>query len=324
MRSRRTDQRQVEPLDIDTSVDIAPRHPNGFRLSNPVMTASGTFGYGTEFVDFFDIQRLGAIVCKGTTLRSREGNPQVRAAETPSGMLNTIGLQNVGVKALIEEKAPVWAGWRVPVVVNICGETLEEYVAIAEALDGAPGVAALELNISCPNVSEGGMEFGCNPANAARLTAAVKKAAPGLPLLVKITPNYVDPVEQSLAVEEAGADAICAINTIVGMAIDAEGRRPLLSTRTGGLSGPAIKPVALAMVYKVSQAVKAPVVGIGGIETGQDAIEFLMAGATAVQVGTANFYSPRASLEVLEGLTRWMRDHGVKRVSDLVGAAHPR
>jgi dihydroorotate dehydrogenase (NAD+) catalytic subunit len=305
---------------LELKVNIAPRHPQGFFLKNPVMTASGTFGYGIEFADFYDIQRLGAIVCKGTTLHPREGNPQIRVAETASGMLNTIGLQNVGVEALVREKAPVWSTWQVPVVVNICGETLEEYVKIAEALEGVAGVAAIELNISCPNVPEGGMEFGCNPASAAELTREVKQAT-SLPLLVKLTPNYVDPVEEALAVERAGADAVCAINTVVGMAIDMKARRPVLSTKMGGLSGPAIKPIALAAVYRVAQAVDIPVIGMGGIESGVEAVEFLMAGATAIQVGTANFYNPRAAMDVLEGIEVWMRKEGIRDLRELIGAA---
>ena len=312
----------ADPPDLDLSVDLAPGSKRGLRLRNPVMAASGTFGYGIEFVDFFDIQQLGAIVSKGTTLDPKEGNPQVRVAETPSGMLNTIGLQNVGVHALVTEKAPVWAAWQVPVIVNICGETIEEYLRIAEALEGVAGVAGIEVNISCPNIPEGGMEFGCSPAAAAEVTREVKRVT-SLPVLVKLTPNYVDPVEEALAVERAGADAISAINTVVGMAVDAHKRQPLLSTRLGGLSGPAVKPIALAMVYRVAQAVEIPIIGMGGVETGLDAIEFLMAGATAIQVGTANFHNPRASLEVLEGIGDWTRREGVRDLREIIGVALP-
>lgn len=289
-------------------------------LANPVMTASGTFGYGTEYSHMFDIQKLGAIVCKGTTLEPRDGNPQPRLAETACGLLNSIGLQNIGVKALIKEKTPIWASWRVPVIVNIAGETIDDYVQLAGELDGVAGVRAIEVNISCPNIKAGGAEFGANPKSAAEVIAAVKVAT-SLPVLVKLTPNTSDIAKIAVAVAEAGADAISLINTLKGMAIDISQRRPLLGNITGGLSGPAIKPVALYMVYEVVGAVELPVIGCGGITTAGDAIEFIMAGASAIQVGTASFTNPRAPLDVLEGIEQFMRKEGVKDIADLIGAA---
>ena len=236
---------------MNLSVQLAPKHHQGLRLTNPVMTASGTFGYGTEYSHLFDIQKLGAIVCKGTTIEPREGNPQPRLAETASGLLNSIGLQNIGVKALIQEKAPIWAGWRVPVIVNIAGETIDEYAQLAGELDGVAGISAIEVNIGCPNIKAGGAEFGANPESAAKVTAMVKTAT-SLPILVKLTPNTSDIAKIAVAVAEAGADAISLINTLKGMVIDITKRRPLLGNITGGLSGPAIKPVALYMVYEVA------------------------------------------------------------------------
>jgi len=289
-------------------------------LANPVMTASGTFGYGTEYSRLVDIQKLGAIVCKGTTLEPKEGNRQPRMVETAGGLLNSIGLQNIGVKALIREKAPIWAGWRVPVIVNIAGETIDDYAHLAGELDGVAGISAVEVNISCPNIKVGGAEFGASPAAAAEVTAAVK-AATSLPVLVKLTPNTSDIARVAVAVAEAGADAISLINTLKGMAIDITGRRLMLGNTTGGLSGPAIKPVALCMVYEVAGAVELPVIGGGGITTGSDAIEFIMAGASAVQVGTASFANPRAALDVLEGIEQFMRKEGIGDIIELVGAA---
>ncbi len=289
-------------------------------MSNPVMTAAGTFGYGTEYSQIFDIQKLGAIVCKGTTLEPREGNPQPRLAETASGLLNSIGLQNIGVKALIKEKAPIWASWRVPVIVNIAGKTVGDYVKLVSELDGVAGVSGLEINISCPNVEAGGAEFGANPESAARVTAAVK-AATSLPILVKLTPNTSDIARVAIAVAKAGADAISLINTMKGMTIDVTARQPLLGSKTGGLSGPAIKPIALSMVYEVVGAVELPVIGCGGITTGNDAIEFIMAGASAVQVGTAIFTNPRAPLDVLEEIEHFMQKEGVKDIGEIIGMA---
>ncbi len=303
---------------MSLSVQLAPRNSRGLLLANPVMTASGTFGYGTEYADLFDIQRLGAIVCKGTTLEPRQGNPQPRIAETPGGVLNSIGLQNAGVDALIAGKAPIWATWRVPVIVNIAGETTEDYARLAERLDSVPGVSALEVNISCPNVTAGGAEFGAEPGPAAKVTEAVR-AATSLPVIVKLTPNTSDIVAVARAVAAAGADAVSLINTIKGMAIDIATRKPLLGNGYGGLSGPAIKPVALWMVYEVAGAVDVPVVGCGGIATADDAIEFLIAGASAVQVGTASFSTPTAAIDVLEGIERFLAEQGIADVADLVG-----
>ncbi len=259
-------------------------------------------------------------MCKGTTLEPREGNPQPRVAETACGVLNSIGLQNIGVKALIEEKAPLWASWRVPVIVNIAGETVDDYSQLAGELDGVAGVSAIEVNISCPNIKAGGAEFGASPKSAARVTTAVK-ATTSLPILVKLTPNTSDIAEVAMAVAEAGADAISLINTLKGIAIDVTKRRPLLGSISGGLSGPAIKPVALYMVYEVAGAVEVPVIGCGGITTASDAIEFIMAGASAIQIGTASFTNPRAPLDVLEGIEKFMEKEGIKDITELIGAA---
>ena len=304
---------------MNLSVQLAPKNKHGLLLANPVMTASGTFGYGTEYSHMFDIQKLGAIVCKGTTLKPRDGNPQPRLAETACGLLNSIGLQNIGVKAVIKEKAPLWASWRVPVIVNIAGETIDDYAQLAGELDGVAGISGIEVNISCPNIEAGGAEFGANPDSAATVTTAVR-AATSLPVLVKLTPNTSDIAEIAVAVAEAGADAISLINTLKGIAIDIARRRPLLGNITGGLSGPAIKPVALYMVYEAARAVKIPVVGYGGIATASDAIEFIMAGASAIQVGTASFANPRAPLDVLEGIKEFMEKEGIDNLTDLIGA----
>ncbi|MCL0091896.1 dihydroorotate dehydrogenase [Dehalococcoidales bacterium] len=305
---------------MNLSIQLAPKHRPGLLLTNPVMTAAGTFGYGTEYSHLFDIQRLGAIVSKGTTLEPRDGNPQPRLAETACGLLNSIGLQNIGVEALIKEKAPTWASWRVPVIVNIAGETIDQYVKIANKLDGVAGIRAIEVNISCPNIKAGGAEFGANPKSAAEVTAAVKTAI-SLPVLVKLTPNTSDIAEVAMAVAEAGADAISLINTLKGIAIDITKRRPLLGNITGGLSGPAIKPVALYMVYEVAGAIDLPVIGCGGITTASDAIEFIMAGASAIQVGTASFTNPRAPLDVLEGIEQFMEKEGITDITELIGVA---
>ncbi|MFQ6122365.1 MAG: dihydroorotate dehydrogenase [Dehalococcoidales bacterium] len=305
---------------MNLSVQLAPKHKKGLILSNPVMTAAGTFGYGTEYSHLFDIQKLGAVVCKGTTLEPRDGNPQPRLAETASGLLNSIGLQNIGVKALIKEKAPLWASWRVPVIVNIAAETVDDYAQLANELDGVAGISGIEINISCPNIKAGGAEFGANPESAARVTTAVKSAT-SLPILVKLPPNTGDIAKIAVAVAEAGADAVSLINTLKGMYIDITTRQPLLGSKTGGLSGPAIKPIALAMVYEVAGAVDVPVVGCGGIVTGSDAIEFIMAGASAIQVGTATFTNPRAPLDVLQGIEQFMKKEGIKDIAELIGAA---
>ena len=306
---------------MNLTVQLAPQNKKSLSLVNPVMTASGTFGYGMEYEHLFDIQKLGAIVCKGTALEPWEGNPQPRVAETADGMLNSIGLQGIGVEALIKEKAPVWAGWQVPVIVNIVGKTIENYAEVARKLDKVPGVAGLELNISCPNVKEGGAEFGANPETAAKVTAAVKKATT-LPVIVKLTPNTGEIVRIAQAVTTAGADALCLINTVKGMAIDIKTRKPLLGNTYGGLSGPAIKPVALYMVYQVFKAVNIPIVGCGGITNANDALEFLMAGATAVEVGSASFLNPRAPMDVLEGIGKYLQENKIEDIRELIGAAH--
>ena len=306
---------------MNLSVQLAPTHPRGLLLENPVMTASGTFGYGTEYAEFVDIQRLGAIVCKGTTLKPREGNPQPRLKETPSGLLNAIGLQNIGVEALIKQKAPMWASWKVPVIVNIAGESVEDYGRVASRLDGVAGVSGLEVNIGCPNVKAGGMEFGRDPKEAAAVTRAVK-AVTSLPVIVKLTPNVTDIVEIALAVSEAGANAVCLINTLRGMAIDTAARKPALGNIYGGLSGPAIKPVALSMVYQAAKEIRVPIVGCGGISSAEDALEFIMAGASAVEVGTIQFVNPRALIDILEGIERFMQKEGVTQLSEIIGAAH--
>jgi dihydroorotate dehydrogenase (NAD+) catalytic subunit len=305
---------------MNLAVQLAPDHPRGLLLKNPVMTASGTFGYGAEYGELVDIQKLGAIVCKGTTLEPRDGNPQPRLVETASGLLNSIGLQNIGVEALIGEKAPLWASWKVPIIVNVAGESVEEYAAVASRLDGVAGVSAVEVNVGCPNVKAGGMEFGRDPRSAAAVTGAVK-AATSLPVIVKLTPNVTDIVEIALAVSEAGADALCLINTLKGMAIDTAARRPSLGNIHGGLSGPAIKPVALSMVYQAAGQVRTPIVGCGGISSAEDALEFIMAGASAVEVGTFQFVNPRALLDVLEGIERFMEREGVRDLSEIIGAA---
>jgi dihydroorotate dehydrogenase (NAD+) catalytic subunit len=305
---------------VDLSVQLAPSHQRGLLLTNPVMTASGTFGYGIEYSELVDIQRLGAIVCKGTTLKPREGNPQPRLVETTRGILNSVGLENVGVEAVIKEKAPIWAKWQVPVIVNIAGETTDEYTEVAARLDGVAGVSGIEVNISCPNIACGGMEFGTNSKAAAEVTAAVK-AVSSLPVIVKLSPNVTDIVEIALAVSEAGADAITLINTVRGMAIDINECRPSLGNIAGGLSGPAIKPLALYMVYKVAGVVDIPIIGCGGISCVDDALEFLMAGASAVQVGAANLTSPQAALDVLDGIRRFMERKNLKNMEAIVGKA---
>lgn len=303
-------------------VDLAPGRKSSLPLRNPVMPASGTFSWGLEFAKHYDINRLGAVVSKGVTMPPRAGNPQPRVAETPAGMLNSIGLQNIGIRECIDEMAPLWARWDVPVIVNIAGDTVEEFGEMAAMLDGVPGIAGLELNISCPNVDQGGIEIGQSVEASARATRSAVRHT-DLPVIVKLTPNVTDPVALALACEAEGAAAICAINTVLGLAIDTKRRRPVLPRARGGLSGPAIKPVALRIVYDVAKAVRIPVVGCGGISTGEDAVEFLMAGATAVQVGTASFANPRALLDVLEGIEAWMTANGVADVHDIIGCALP-
>jgi dihydroorotate dehydrogenase (NAD+) catalytic subunit len=304
-------------------VDLAPGHKTGLALTNPVMTASGTFSWGLEFAKHYDVNALGAVVSKGVTMAPRAGNQQPRVAETPAGMLNSIGLQNIGISAVVKEMAPIWAGWDVPVVVNVAGDTIDEFGEMARRLDGVPGVAALELNISCPNVDIGGIEIGQDPIASARATRAAVRNT-DLPVIVKLTPNVTDPVALARACADEGAAAICAINTVLGMRVDLARRRPVLPRARGGLSGPAIKPIALRIVYDVAKAVHVPVIGCGGISTGEDAIEFLMAGASAVQVGTATFANPRAPLDVLDGIVEWMRCNNVSDIREIIGCALPR
>ncbi len=303
------------------AVDIAAGK-RALTLANPVMVASGTFSYGVDYPRVFDIQRLGAIVCKTTTLHPRAGSPTQRIDETPAGMLNSIGLQNIGVEKLIRDMAPAWERWTVPVIVSILGSSVEEYGDCAAALDGVAGIAALELNISSPNAQKGGMEFGQDPDVAAAVTAACVRATT-LPVIVKLTPNVTDIAAVARRVVDAGASALCVINTLQAMSIDPRARKPRIARVFAGLSGPAMKPVALRMVWQVAGAVDVPVIGCGGIMSGTDAVEFLMAGATAVQVGTATFRNPLAPIEVLDGIERFMREEGVEDVRELVGAARP-
>ncbi len=307
--------------DVDLSLELVPAHKRGLTLSNPVMTASGTFGNGLEYARVFDIQRLGAIVGKAITVKPRRGNVQPRLAETPAGMINSIGLQNAGIEAILRDVAPVWAGWRVPAIANIAGESVADYADLARRLDGAPGVSGIEINISCPNV-ENGLEFASDPAAAASVTRAVRMQT-DLPLLVKLSPGAAEIVRVAAAVVEAGADALTVANTFPAMRIDLAQRRPALGWGSGGLSGPALKPISLRLVYMVAQAVDAPIIGCGGIMSGEDAVEYMMAGASAVQVGTATFLNPRAPLDVIEGIQEFMRREGVADVREIVGAALP-
>ena len=303
------------PISPDLSVEVA-----GIKLKNPVMAASGTFGYGDEAMSYMDLAALGAICTKGLGLRPRAGNVPSRIAETAAGMLNSIGLQNIGVRAFERDKLPLLTSVGVPVVANFYGHTLREFTAVARRLGAMEGVAALEANISCPNIDKGGFEIAHDPRQTHKFVAAARRAAPEKPLIVKLSPNVTDITETARAAVEAGADALSVINTILGMAVNVEKRKPELSSVTGGLSGPAIKPVALRMVWEVARAVEAPVIGIGGIMTGEDAVEFLLVGASAVQVGTANFANPRACEEVVAGIEAYCRRHRVKKVTDLVRA----
>jgi dihydroorotate dehydrogenase (NAD+) catalytic subunit len=291
----------------------------GLVLKNPVMTASGTFGYGEEYAPFCDLNRLGAIVVKGLSLEPRPGNPPPRIMETRCGMLNAVGLQNVGVRAFIEEKLPYVRQFNVTVIANIFGETIDEYRRVTEILNKAVGVHAIEVNISCPNVKKGGVAFGAYPDAAASVTEAVRGET-DLPVIVKLTPNVTDITEIARAVESVGADAVSLINTLTGMSVDIERRRPYLANVTGGLSGPAVKPVALRMVWQVVRSVKIPVIGIGGISTAADALEFLITGASAVQVGTANFIHPAATMEIIDGIEDYMTRHQIKCMKDLIGS----
>ncbi|MCL0088285.1 dihydroorotate dehydrogenase [Dehalococcoidia bacterium] len=311
----------MDTCNLNLSVQLAPQNERGLLLSSPVMAASGTFGYGTEYAGIIDIQRLGAIISKGITLWPREGNPQPRLVETTAGLLNSIGLENIGLEALIQDKAPLWAEWQVPVIVNIAGESIEEYAQLATLLDGVEGIRGIEVNISCPNLASGGMEFGTSPRMAAEVISAVRTRT-GLPVIVKLTPNVTDIVEIACAVADAGADSLTVANTFKGMAIDTMSRRPVLGNISGGLSGPAIKPLALYLVYKVAQGVKVPIIGCGGIASGNDALEFIMAGASAIQVGTATFTDPQALLSIQQGIEQFMARVGVENLEELIGAAH--
>ena len=288
-------------------------------LKNPVMTASGTFGYGTEYADFMDINRLGAIIVKGTTLNPRQGNPYPRMAETPSGMLNAVGLQNKGVDYFVDHIYPEIRKFQTNVIVNVSGSCIEDYVQCASIINTLDDIPAIELNISCPNVKQGGMAFGVKPESAAQVVSAVRKAYDKT-LIVKLSPNVTDITEIARAVEGAGADSVSLINTMLGMAIDAEKRKPILSTITGGMSGPAVKPVALRMVWQTAKAVKIPVIGLGGICSSTDAIEFLLAGASAIQIGTANFIDPSISEKVVDGIQEYLERHGFASVQDIIGA----
>lgn len=291
----------------------------GLAIKNPVMTASGTFGYGLEYGDFIDLNRLGGVLVKGTTLHPRQGNPYPRMAETPSGMLNAVGLQNKGVDYFCEHIYPTISGYDTAMIVNVSGSQVEDYIATAEKINALERIPAIELNISCPNVKEGGMAFGVTCAGAASVVRAVR-AVYDKTLIVKLSPNVTDITEIARAVEAEGADSISMINTLLGMAIDAEKRRPVLSTITGGLSGPAVKPIALRMVWQTAQAVKVPIIGMGGIASATDAIEFLLAGASAVEVGTYNFVDPSVTTQIVDGIEDYMHRHGFTDIQDLIGA----
>ena len=306
----------------ESGVDLSVEAARGLRLKNPVMTASGTFGQGVEYAELIDVSRLGAIVNKGTTPNPRPGNPQYRIAETPSGILNSIGLENPGAVEVARRYGRAWAELGVPVIVNVAGYSVEDYVYVVHEMTGTPGVVAYELNVSCPNV-RGGMLFGCDPDLAADVTRAVK-AETDLPVIVKLTPNAPDVVAVARACEEAGADGLTAINTVLGMRIDTERRRPMLGTGSGGLSGPAIRPIAVHITYQVAQAVSIPVIGAGGVTSAQDALEFLMAGASSVQVGTATFADPLAPLRVIEGLAAYVREHALGSIREVIATALPR
>ena len=306
-------QPEIDRAPLDLSVNLG-----GIRMANPVMTASGTFGYAKEFEGLVDLNRLGAIVVKGLSLAPARGNAPPRIVETPCGMLNAIGLENVGLDAFIAQKLPFLRNLSTPVIANLYGRSVDEYAQLAARLDGQEGIAGLEVNISCPNVKAGGVAFGVDPDAAARVVTAVRRAT-GLPVIVKLSPNVTDIAAIARRVEAAGADALSLINTLTGMAIDIETRRPRLANITGGLSGPAIRPVAVRMVWQVARAVSVPVVGIGGIMNAADAIEFFIAGAAAVQIGTANFINPAVSVEIVDGIALYMRRHGITRIRDLVG-----
>ena len=305
----------------EDGVDLAVDAARGLRLRNPVLTASGTFGQGIEYAELIDASRLGAIVNKGTTVLARPGYPQYRIAETPSGILNSIGLENPGAAGVAKKYLKAWAQLGVPVIVNVAGYSVDDYVTVVSEFAGIKSVVAYELNISCPNV-KGGMLFGFDPDLAGQVTAAVKQET-DLPVIVKLTPNAPDVVAVARAIEQAGADGITAINTVLGMRIDTKKRRPILGTGSGGLSGPAIRPIAVHITYQVAQAVSIPIIGAGGVTNAEDALEFLMAGASAVQVGTATFADPLAPLKVIEGLAAYVRTHGLSSIREVIGVALP-
>ncbi len=310
--------RKNEKMKIDLSVEIG-----NLKLKNPVMTASGTFGFGAEYASLVDIRRLGAIVVKGISRKACYGNDTPRMVEVPGGLLNAIGLQNPGVKGFIKNYLPQLKPFDVPVIVNIWGKTIDEYVEVAEELDGVKGISALELNISCPNIKEGGISFGTDPKMAQAVIGAVRKKT-SLPLIVKLSPNVTTIALFAKIAEDCGADAVSLINSFPAMAVDIEERRPLLANITGGLTGPAIHPIAIKMVYDTAKAVKIPIIGIGGIVSAREAIEFLIVGATAVAVGTATFRNPNAVLEVIDGITSYLKRHNIKRVKDLIGTLKTR
>jgi dihydroorotate dehydrogenase (NAD+) catalytic subunit len=307
----------LDKMKTKTSVQMAV-NLGRLKLKNPVMTASGTFGYGEEYADYVDLNRLGAVVVKGLSLKPRLGNPPPRIMETASGMLNAVGLQNIGVDAFIEEKLPLLQKFDVKVIANIYGETYDEYKKVAKKLSMAKGVHALEVNISCPNVKKGGLSFGADPKIAAMVTRKVKDET-SLPVIVKLTPNVTDIAAVAEAAEKAGANAISLINTLTGMSVNLKTRTSHLKNITGGLSGPAIKPVALRMVWQVVKRVSIPVIGVGGITTAQDALEFLILGAKAVQIGTANFINPHATIDILEGIQNYLKNNKIKDINDIIG-----
>lgn len=306
----------------DLGVDLAPRNARELVLRNPVIPASGCFGYGLEYSPVIDVQRLGAFVSKGITPLPRSGNPMPRITETPGGMLNAIGLQNPGIERFIRKYPPVWQEWDVPAIVNISAESVEDFEAMARMLDDVPGVAALEVNISCPNVQAGGFCFGWDARMSAEVTRAVRGATT-LPVIVKLSPGALDVMEIAQAVEEAGADAVSLINTLVGMSIDPRTKRSRIANTTGGLSGPAVKPVAVRMVYQVASVVQVPVIGIGGISGLDDALEFFMAGASAIQVGTAIFSTPTVLTRLIDDLGGWLDANGYASLHEIVGVANP-
>lgn len=299
---------------MDLSVRIG-----SWTVRNPVMSASGCFGYGVEYADMVDLSALGGVVVKGLFLNEREGHPAPRIVETPAGMINAIGLQGIGVHRFVKEKLPELRARGADTVVNVCGTTVEEYAEVSRILSDAEGVAAIELNISCPNIKEGGIQFGCSLHGTHDVVSAVRKVT-SLPLIPKLTPNVTDPASFARAAEEAGADAVSLVNTFLALAIDVESRRPKISNGMGGLSGPAIRPIAVRMVYECSQAVKIPVVGMGGITDARDALEFIIAGATAVQVGTQNFVDPLIWSKIIDGIGDYMTRHGITRAADLIGS----